>query len=507
MRRFCDPSRHAHGVFTRLFPFIVLVAACGDSEPAGPGDEDDGPDATPPTVVSTDPGSGATGVSVGAPITATFSEDMDPSTVNATTFALEPTVSGTVEYDSRSATFTPSDDLDYGTSYSATITAGVRDEGGNALSQDYTWDFTTGSPPVPIAAMPLETGRRWRYNVNRTNTVCALSTGCSETGFAGQYYVHVDGQEVYEGRNAWRVMVYQLETDPGSEPGFTAAVDFLAQDDAGLWKWFDGGGEWRQILSHTTSVVNNATFFLAPGPNHDHSDELVLGTRSVGVAAGSFTTVRALYDYEETGRYATSDIFETGTEDYADGVGLVLAKWDYSIDDNDPQAADYTTNGAIALTHMDTGPFPDMIAEVEANDTSTTATATSAFSIVSGDLDIQDPGAIVNDSGVGCSDQCIFPNELGEKKIQDWYRLELTQTTDVRVELDFDYFLAGDLSNDLDLYVFRKTETGLQFDGASLSSGNNQEILAGTIAAGTYYLAIQAWSTPGDRVSYWLSIR
>src|SRR5207249_3317510 len=91
------------------------------------------PDTTPPTVASTNPANGATGVTVNSPITATFSEAVQSSTVSSTTFTLKDSsnnaVTGTVSLspDGKTATFTPSSNLAASTTYTATITTGVKD--------------------------------------------------------------------------------------------------------------------------------------------------------------------------------------------------------------------------------------------------------------------------------------------------------------------------------------------------------------------------------------------
>ncbi len=101
-----------------------------------------------PTVLSaTDPANGATGVALNKSIIAKFSEAMDPSTINTSTFFIKDSsnnpVSGTVTYSSVTATFTPSANLAYNTAYTATITTGVKDLAGNAMANSYSWSFTT----------------------------------------------------------------------------------------------------------------------------------------------------------------------------------------------------------------------------------------------------------------------------------------------------------------------------------------------------------------------------
>lgn len=86
----------------------------------------------------------ATGVAVNTAITATFSEIMAASTINTATFTISG-VTGTVTYNGATATFTPSVNLAYSTTYTATVTTGVKDSSGNAMANNYTWTFTTGS--------------------------------------------------------------------------------------------------------------------------------------------------------------------------------------------------------------------------------------------------------------------------------------------------------------------------------------------------------------------------
>jgi hypothetical protein len=108
-----------------------------------------GRDTTRPQVSSTNPEDQAEDIPPGIHPTATFSKDMDPVTINADTFklldqnTLQP-VDGEVNYDepTRVATFTPAAPLENGPVYEATITAGVKDQSGNALTQDHTWHFT-----------------------------------------------------------------------------------------------------------------------------------------------------------------------------------------------------------------------------------------------------------------------------------------------------------------------------------------------------------------------------
>jgi hypothetical protein len=108
------------------------------------------PDTTPPTVTSMTPQGGATGVSTGTAVTATFSEPVRGSSVGGNTFRLSEggnLVDGTVSLAGNTATFTPSGPLEPSTLYTARVTTGVEDPAGNNLTEDFVWTFTTAAAP------------------------------------------------------------------------------------------------------------------------------------------------------------------------------------------------------------------------------------------------------------------------------------------------------------------------------------------------------------------------
>ena len=114
----------------------------------------------PPAVISTIPANGATAVSIGQVLSATFSEAMAPATIGASTFTVTgpggTAVVGTVTYSGVVATFTPSANLAFNTAYTATITTGATSVAGTPLPANYVWTFTTLAPaPTVIAVVPL----------------------------------------------------------------------------------------------------------------------------------------------------------------------------------------------------------------------------------------------------------------------------------------------------------------------------------------------------------------
>jgi ketosteroid isomerase-like protein len=133
---------------------LALVAGCGREQATSP---------VSPTVIATSPVNGATLVLLNTTVTATFSSVMAPATINTTTFTLTgpggTAVAGAVTYSGSTATFTPTVSLTALSLYTATITTGATDPGGNALQANFVWTFTTGAPTV-ISTVPanLATG-------------------------------------------------------------------------------------------------------------------------------------------------------------------------------------------------------------------------------------------------------------------------------------------------------------------------------------------------------------
>ena len=111
----------------------------------------------PPTVISVTPIL-TVGVCASTTVSATFSQAMNPSTINTTTFTLTEgippatatPVQGVVTYAGSTATFTPSSPLALNKSYQAMITTGATDLSGVALATNFVWNFTTAA----IACVP-----------------------------------------------------------------------------------------------------------------------------------------------------------------------------------------------------------------------------------------------------------------------------------------------------------------------------------------------------------------
>ena len=119
------------------------------------------PDVTAPTVISTDPLDSSIDFPINRDLVAKFSEALDPSSVNSTSFIVTDTATGTsvlgsVAYAGTSVTFNPANDLAANTQYTATLTTTITDLAtpANPLANNYSWSFTTSvlaaKGPAPV---------------------------------------------------------------------------------------------------------------------------------------------------------------------------------------------------------------------------------------------------------------------------------------------------------------------------------------------------------------------
>ncbi len=204
------------------------------------------PDTTPPTVTSTSPADGATNVAVPTNVTATFSEAMDASTINGTTFTLKITsggaaVAGTVTYNAgtKTATFTPTSALSNSTGYTATITTGAKDVAGNALAVNKIFAFTTvadTTPPTVLSTSPTDgaTGVAITATVKVTFSEAMDATTINGTTFSLKITsssAAVAGTVTYDATTHVATFTPTASLLPST--GYTATVTTGAKDAAG----------------------------------------------------------------------------------------------------------------------------------------------------------------------------------------------------------------------------------------------------------------------------------
>ena len=209
-------------------------------------------DTTPPTVTGFTPAGGATGVAISSLLTVTFSEALNPSTVNTNTVQLmngSSAVAASVSYNagSNSVTLTPTAALANSTSYTVVVVggaSGIKDLAGNALVANASSSFTT----VPAAPTT--------YSLWNASATPAMPDGG-------------DGQAVELG----------VKFTPSSS-GFITGVRFYKSTantgvhTGSLWSASgqllatatftgEGGSGWQQVLFSTPVAVSAGTTYTA----------------------------------------------------------------------------------------------------------------------------------------------------------------------------------------------------------------------------------------------------
>jgi hypothetical protein len=162
-------QRHRISRTLLLASAVLLAAGCSSNSSSAPN--------TAPSVLTTGPADAATGVPRNPSISATFSEPMNASTLNTTTFVVmngATAVPGTVTYIGNTVTFVPTNALAPNTVFTATISTGATDMAGGHLAAAKTWHFTTvATGETGPAAVNLGTAG---------NYVILTKSGISTTG-------------------------------------------------------------------------------------------------------------------------------------------------------------------------------------------------------------------------------------------------------------------------------------------------------------------------------------
>lgn len=225
----------------RFWLGIGLAGIFGFALACGGGGGGGGGDSTAPTISSTVPANGATDVSIGSVITVTFSEAIDDTTLDTSSFRLSGGVTGTVTYNAttKTATFTPDADLSYDTTYIVTVTTDVLDLAENALAANNTWSFTTAAapdttPPTVTDTVPNDQAVNVALNVSITATFSEAMTAATITTAS---FTLDDGTSDVAGTVTYDAGSMTATFTPGANltpsASYTATVTTAAQDAAG----------------------------------------------------------------------------------------------------------------------------------------------------------------------------------------------------------------------------------------------------------------------------------
>ena len=133
---------------------VVFFTNCKDDN------DNDDDNVLRPIITSTSPLNNAEGIARNVSLTATFSMEMDESTINDNSFTLKEgttSIPGNVEYEGVTATFTPLGTLGALTDYTVTISTDAKNLSGKALSSSHVWNFSTGGNEEVVSTVALGT--------------------------------------------------------------------------------------------------------------------------------------------------------------------------------------------------------------------------------------------------------------------------------------------------------------------------------------------------------------
>lgn len=339
-----------------------------------------------PSVIATMPADAAKDVSINTIIKATFSDDMDASTITRGTFTLGGVI-GNVIYvgPSKTATFIPFTYLANATSYTATITTGVKDVSGNNMASDYLWTFSTTSSSTVIAVDPSPNAKDVSTNPVITATFDRdmdpatvgqfnfwVSTTITFAGFSYPYY-YFPGKATYDA--AMRTATFTL---PGENllPGTVNTVTiYNVKDVSGniippyAWSFTTGGSPPPTVTTTdpfpgakdvALSTKVQITFSKDMDPATINGDTLSLrlppppNAACIGICLGK--TVAGTMAYEavtKTAVFTPSADLKTGTKYTAVLIAGTKGVHDtsgnkipvYAVEDFEGFAWTYTTTG------------------------------------------------------------------------------------------------------------------------------------------------------------------
>ena len=183
-------------------PIGNLLVISDDEKGVGSGlaVQDVNPDTTPPEVVRVSPANGAMNVDPRARVSVAFSDTMEFTTVNETSFIVRSSsgevVNGRWGIDRTIVHFWPEDELDANTGYEIILPAGrVADAVGNTMPEDFRAVFATAAaanaPPCVVNALaPTEVGQ-----------TISLSAGDAGSGASYVWDSGIEGSAPANGQN------------------------------------------------------------------------------------------------------------------------------------------------------------------------------------------------------------------------------------------------------------------------------------------------------------------
>ncbi|WP_239151815.1 PQQ-dependent sugar dehydrogenase [Virgisporangium aurantiacum] len=229
-----------------------------------------GADTAAPTVSSTTPAGGATGVAPTAPVTVRFSEAMAAGTITPANLELRgpggTLVNRTVSYDAanQAATITPAAALAASTQYTVTVRTGVTDAAGNALAANHQFSFTTTDPSAPRFGYDQVGGTLDTGGMNFMNGSRFVNGATALTVSRISVYLRT-----VQAANQYQVAIY---TDVNGSPGTLVASSASGTLTANSWN----------SMPIAATLAPNTAYWLMYNTNGDNNLSYDTGSANQG---------------------------------------------------------------------------------------------------------------------------------------------------------------------------------------------------------------------------------
>ncbi|TMB85018.1 MAG: hypothetical protein E6J39_02390 [Chloroflexi bacterium] len=229
------------------------------------------------------PADGTQGVAITTPIAVVFDRPIDPDTVSDNLVTITPPISGSLglsiaegaaglrDDGERTLRFTPSGALPANTTFTVSVSIGIRGADGSRIATPLSWTFTTGAPSSSLGNQIVFLSQRsgvanvWAMNPDGSNQHQVSAELSPLTTYAvapdGRSLVVGDGARLVELRadgSARRVLTDTglLEFDPSYAPDGSAILfgraDVKTGSGQGIWRRPPGGGSAERIAIAAT---------------------------------------------------------------------------------------------------------------------------------------------------------------------------------------------------------------------------------------------------------------
>lgn len=331
-------------------------------------------------VIDISPAAGAIDVPTTALVQATFSADLDDSSLNSSTFVVADEayipVPGTLSYDTagRQVTFSPAAALLNLAEYNALITPDIMDIEGNNLAEESFWYFTTistGTVPAPVFSPPpgtfdgpreialecLDPGASIRYTLDGSmpsSTTGTLYTGPitvnKNTANPIQAIAYRDGftdSPIAAASYIIRVLPPVLVPPPGEYSSDTAITITTETPGADIRYTLDG----TDPATSVTAITYSSPFTIGPGSTTVNA----VAIDPLSTMANS-TIITAAYDIDYT--RTAAPVFTPPIGIYTNSITVTLstatagAAIKYTTDGSDPSASNGTVGTSVRITDV-----------------------------------------------------------------------------------------------------------------------------------------------------------